>query len=214
MFLPRDMLLLCKCELNHHVDLITVYDGLGHGFNSIHYLNSLPVKTNILHTSLVNCVKNNPKLASVLCYFWMHCCIAPSHFVWLAASRLSINAGLNTPFREKGNLTFKDVFTFTPSWLGPKCFPEKQTFHIYSEKKSPRVIIQKNHVDPQKQQCVIAAALWLRCHSFGRGQNLNAEGKLRWCSAWLHCTPHCTFMTFPMWKCLDSLRCSHVMSCC
>lgn len=38
MFLPRNMLLLYKCELNHHVDLITVYDGLGRGFNSILYL--------------------------------------------------------------------------------------------------------------------------------------------------------------------------------
>lgn len=29
MFLSRNMLLLYKCELNHHADLITVYDGLG-----------------------------------------------------------------------------------------------------------------------------------------------------------------------------------------
>lgn len=69
MFLPRDMLLLCKCELNHHVDLITVYDGLGHGFNAILYLNSFPAKTNILHTTLACNLKNNLKLASVLCYF-------------------------------------------------------------------------------------------------------------------------------------------------
>lgn len=38
MFLLRDMLLLYKCELNHHVDLITVYDGLGRGFSSMLYL--------------------------------------------------------------------------------------------------------------------------------------------------------------------------------
>lgn len=38
MFLPRNMLLLFNCELNHHVDLITVYGGHGRGFKSVLYL--------------------------------------------------------------------------------------------------------------------------------------------------------------------------------
>lgn len=92
---------------------------------------------------------------------------------------LSINAGLNTPFREKGNLTFKAMLSclLLPD-LGRSAFLRNKHFTSTVRKKSPWVIIQKNRVDPQKQQCVTAAALWLLFHPFGRGQNLNVEGKL------------------------------------
>lgn len=79
------------------------------------YLNSFPVKTNIFHTTLVYNLKNNLKLASILYYVSMNCHIAPSNFVWLVSSCLLINTGLNTPSRERGNLTFKlwfNVYSF------------------------------------------------------------------------------------------------------
>lgn len=183
MVLPGNMLLLFKCELNHHVDLITVYEAVD--LASI-YLNDFTVKTNILHTTLIYVQQNNLKFFN-----------AP--FCLVVFSCLSIIAGLTIPFRKKWNSTFKDKFwVFFPSSLfGPKCFPKKQTFHIYSNKKKNPHESPRESVDPQKQQCVTAAATPLLFHSFGHGQSLNLEGKLcRWGER-LRYTPHCTFMTSP-----------------
>lgn len=94
MVLPGNMLLLFKCELNHHVDLITVYEAMD--LASI-YLNDFTVKTNILHTTLVYVQKNNLKFFN-----------AP--FCLVVCSCLSIIAGLTIPFKEKWNSTFKYTF--------------------------------------------------------------------------------------------------------
>lgn len=100
---PGNMLLLFKCELNHHVDLITVYEAMD--LASI-YLNDFTVKTNILHITLVYVQKSNLKFFN-----------AP--FCLVGCSCLSIIAGPTSPFREKWNSTFKDtfrVFFFFLSW--------------------------------------------------------------------------------------------------
>lgn len=175
MVLPGNMLLLFKCELNHHVDLITVYEAMD--LASI-YLNDFTVKTNILHTTLVYVQQNNLKFFNAL-------------FCLVVFSCLSIIAGLTIPFRETQYLKIHSGF-FSSSLFGPKCFPKKQTFHIYSHKKENPHESPRESVNPQKQQCVTAAATRLLFHSFGHGQSLNLEGKLIVLS-WL---PHVEMLGF------------------
>lgn len=111
------------------------------------YLNDFTVKTNILHTTLVYVQKSNLKFFN-----------AP--FCLVVCSCLSIIAGLTIPFREKWNSKFKDTLrVFSSSLFGPTCFPKKQTFHIYSNKKENPHESPRESVDPQKQQCVTATSI-------------------------------------------------------
>lgn len=127
MVLPGNMLLLLKCELNHHVDLITVYEAMD--LASI-YLNDFTVKTNILHTTLVYVQKNNLKFFNAL-------------FCLVVFSCLSIIAGLTIPSREKWNSTFKDAFRvfFLLPYLGQHASLRNKHFTFtVTKKKSPWVI--------------------------------------------------------------------------
>lgn len=183
MVLPGNMLLLFKCELNHHVDLITVYEAVD--LASI-YLNDFTVKTNILHTTLIYVQQNNLKFFNDL-------------FCLVVFSCLSIIAGLTIPFRKKWNSTFKDKFRvfFLLPYLGQNASLRNKHFTFTVTKKKNPHESPRESVDPQKQQCVTAAATPLLFHSFGHGQSLNLEGKLcRWGER-LRYTPHCTFMTSP-----------------
>lgn len=108
------------------------------------YLNDFTVKTNILHTTLGYVQKNTLKFFNAL-------------FCLVVFSCLSIIAGLTIPFREKWNSTF---MFFSSSLFGPTCFPKKQTFHIYSNKKENPHESSRESVDPQKHQCVNATSIW------------------------------------------------------
>lgn len=159
MFLPRDTLLPYKCELNHHVDLITVYGGLRHGFNSV--LQPFTFLFNKKQPARKTGIESEKK--------------NQTHIVWSVSSCLWINAR-PVPSREKDR-DRKSTFCNMLSWLGPKCFPEKQTFHVQSGKKSPRESLYRKTALILRSSSVFVA-LWRLFLSFGRGQNQNAEGKL------------------------------------
>lgn len=197
MVLPGNMLLLFKCELNHHVDLITVYEAVD--LASI-YLNDFTVKTNILHTTLTYVQQNNLKFFNALICLVVFSC-------------LSIIAGLTIPSRKKWNSTFKDKFGvfFLLPYLGQNASLRNKHFTFtVTKKKSP-------WVTQRKRRSTKAAVCHCRCNatsiSFFRTW---AESKSRretgpmWRAAPLHTSLY--FHDFPMWKCLDSQ--SHVMSRC
>lgn len=136
---------------------------------------------------------------------------------------MSLNEQLNRCEHRCYSIVLKDtVCIYVYHLIFSPCFGQRnllRNFHSAStmQKKTPHeavIILTKN---PGKQflctkptacrRCCLVTVIsssWMRAESKRRG-------KLCWCSVQLHCIPHCTFMTFPMWKCLDLQCCSDVI---